>query len=127
MAKTKKTIMLIEDEKILSDIYKLEFEQAGYNVIPVYDGKSARDIIARTFDIDLFLIDIILPKSSGFEVFLDIKNHPKYEKTPVFILSNLDLEQEMRMALKMKAEKYLIKSDYTPEKIINIVNDYLIK
>ncbi|MFA5188707.1 MAG: response regulator [Patescibacteria group bacterium] len=119
-----KTILIIEDEQDLADTYKLKLKNAGYNVIIAADGLKALAAVKENKQIDLILLDLILPQRSGFSLLKDFKENPESEKIPIFILSNLSLEKEIDQGLKLKADKYLIKTDYTPEKIVNLVNEY---
>lgn len=127
MSQIKKTILIIEDEKDLVDTYVLKFKNEGYNIITAFDGEQALDLIKNNGRINLILLDLVLPKKSGFSLLKEIKDNPCYKNIPIFILSNLNVEKEIEQGLKLKADKYLIKTDYAPEKIVAVVNEYFNK
>lgn len=118
-----KTILIIEDEYFIQDMYRLYFSKAGFKVITASDGQEGLDKV-RNNQIDLILLDIMLPKINGIEVLKELKKDQKTNKIPIFLLTNLGQESIIKEAYKIGAEGYMIKANFLPEDIIKKVNDY---
>ncbi|MDH3252834.1 MAG: response regulator transcription factor [Ignavibacteria bacterium] len=99
-------ILIVEDEKRVSQFLRKGFQEESYSVEIVADGESASDL-ARTGEYDAIILDIMLPKKSGIEVLKDIRRSKV--TTPVLILSSKgDLEDRVE-GLNLGADDYLPK------------------
>lgn len=121
-----KNILLVEDDPFLSDIYSTKFEEAGYVVDIAKDGIAAM-AKAEGGTYALILLDVVLPKMDGVEVLQQLKKNEKTRAIPVVILSNLGSDEEIKEGLKMGADDYLVKSQFTPSEVVAKINDLLIK
>ena len=119
-----KTILLIEDDPFLIDIYTTKLKEAGFSVEVATDGNEGLRKIAEKIP-DLVVLDIVLPQIDGWEILKKIKEDPKLNPTPVVILSNLGQRGEVEKGLKMGATKYLIKAHYTPSEVIEEIKKIL--
>ena len=117
-----KTILFIEDDPFVVDMYSHVLQKAGYRVDMAYDGKAglAKGLSARY---DLILVDIMIPGISGIEVIEQLRSHnPAVNSaTKIVVLTNLAQDDESRRALEAKADGYLIKADITPSKLVELV------
>ena len=113
----KQTILLVEDDEFLANMYKTKLELEKYNVIMVSNGESALRVVNEK-KVDLVLLDIILPKISGFEIITQIKANKKLKKTPVVMLTNLSQKEDIKKGLKLGADEYLIKAHFLPSEVI---------
>ena len=124
----KKIILLAEDEKDISEMYKIAFQQAGFKVVTAFDGEEAIRL-GKEYNPDLILLDINMPKKDGFGVLRDIsENRELYEvfkKTPIFILSNYSNQQDIEYCMNMGAQDYIVKAEWSPSKIVEKVKKYL--
>lgn len=111
----KAKILLIEDDELTVKTIKSTLEREGYYVSVAKDGDEAIEMIGE--EVDLILLDLVMPQRSGFEV-LKIIRQEKRLKTPVVILSNLGKDEDMRQALELGANDYLVKSDFSIQTII---------
>ena len=123
--KKKKTVLIVEDERDLRDIYAFKFEKEGYIVHKAENGVQALEILEQEPATAIILLDLIMPKMGGFQLLQILKRDKSYSKIPVFILSNLSQEHEIDEGLRLQADKYLIKAHYTPEEIVTKVKQYL--
>ncbi len=123
-----KIILIAEDEKNISEMYKTAFEQAGFRVIIANDGQEAIEK-TKTECPHLVLLDINMPIKDGFEVLKDITEdlslYKVFNRIPVIVLSNYSNSQDIEYCMKKGAQDYLIKSDWTPSAIVEKVNSYL--
>jgi len=119
-----KKILIIEDEKILADMYKEKFELAGFKVSLAIEAKEGL-ILAKKEKPDLILLDILLPKENGI-FFLEKRGEiPEISSTPVVAFSNYDDPLIKERAKELGVKDYLIKTDFTPEEIVNKIKEYL--
>ena len=116
MKEKKIKVLIIEDEKEVSELYKLKLTIDDYDVITATSGQEG---LKKAFkdSPDLIFLDIKMPKMDGFEVLKRLRENPKTKKTPVVILSNFDEEDMVEKGLMLGADEYLIKSQFTPEEI----------
>lgn len=117
-------ILIIEDEKILAEMYKDKFSRAGFEVFLAFDSKEGLEITKKEKP-DLILLDILLPQEDGI-VFLNwLKNEPEIASIPVVAFSNYDEPKTKKEAFELGVKEYLIKSNYTPEEVVQKIKNYL--
>ena len=120
----KKKILLAEDEQFLLRAYINKLEHEGFEVIPVTDGVSAIEKI-RSEKPDLVLLDIIMPKKTGFEVLEEAKADQEISHIPIVVTSNLGQESDVKTALESGAADYLIKSNISTKDLIDKIHEHL--
>jgi len=125
---SQKTILIGEDEKNISEMYKIAFEQAGFDVVSAVNGEEVIEK-TKTESPHLILLDINMPIKDGFEVLKDITEdlslYNIFNRIPVIVLSNYSNPQDIEYCMNKGAQDYLIKSDWTPSAIVEKVNNYL--
>jgi len=107
-------------QKSMGDVLRKE----GYNVLSALDGEIGLRL-ARTELPDLILLDLILPKKDGFEVFEELKKDPKASNIPVIVLTNLEQMEDVEKALELGARTYLVKANYTLEEVVSKIKKVL--
>ncbi len=117
-------VLIIEDEISLQDLYADFLREAGFNVSTASDGDKAVELI-NSLDWDILLLDIMLPKLDGTEILKRVKTDLKLKSKPVVVLSNLESDLIVKECLDLGARDFLIKSDITPQTILDVVNKYL--
>ena len=117
-------ILIIEDEKILSEMYKDKFIQSGFEVILVHSAEEGIEIVSKEKP-DLILLDILLPRTNGINFLTMIKKDSELFSIPVIVFSNYDDTETKREAFRLGVKDYLIKTNYTPQEIIEKVKSYL--
>lgn len=117
-----KTILIIEDEDYIAQMYKIKFEKSGYKVILAPDGEKGL-AAARQEKIDLILLDLLLPKIDGFAVLKKLKSNKETKDIKVYILSILGQIDEISRGFKMGAQGYFIKSSLTPAQLLEQVEN----
>lgn len=124
---TRRQIMLVvEDDVVLRDAYTTFFASRGYDVHGAKDEKEGLEL-ALKYKPDLVLLDLLLPKPTGFDFLrrYDVKkDHPE---TKVFVVSNLRSPETTTAAEEMGAFKVLHKSFYTPAELAEAINEALPK
>ncbi|KPJ57146.1 hypothetical protein AMJ49_02510 [Parcubacteria bacterium DG_74_2] len=120
-----KKILLIEDDPFIIDIYSTKLKETGFEVDITTNGEDALEKIKEKPD--LILLDIVLPGMDGWEILRKIKEDKRLKSIPVVVLSNLGQKAEVEKSLQMGAEKYLVKSNYTPSEVVEQVKECLKK
>jgi DNA-binding response OmpR family regulator len=119
-----KTILSIEDDNFISDMYKRVLDKAGYQVDVVPNGRDAI-VKARSQKYDLILLDIMLPEVDGVHILNELRG-PDGKGMPgtrIIVMTNFDEPEESRAAMESKADGYLIKADITPSDLLKIIQD----
>lgn len=123
-SQTQHSILVVEDDAFLREIYLDTLKRGGYNVTVAVDGDEGYEKI-KTGTFDLILLDIIMPKKDGLQVMRTLQQEPNFTlKTPVVFLTNLDNDSEIKQALSL-GKGYLIKSQMTPADLLKEVKMYL--
>jgi len=117
-----KTILCIEDDRFIGEMYVRSLKKAGYEVDWVVDGNDGL-IAARNKSYDVILLDVMLPERRGSEI-LDALRGGGEDLIPhshVIILTNFEQDDESRIAMQRYADAYLIKAEITPKKLISVI------
>ena len=130
MPEGKKTILIIEDESTLLDMYRLKFEAAGFTFLGASTGEAGLKML-KTVKPDLILTDLMLGnkavggKISGFAVIRSLRRDTRYKGVKICALTNLDQEKNIADAYAAGIDDYLVKSDLTPAELVGKVRDIL--
>ena len=117
-------ILIVEDDPLMSRMYQKIFTFEGYGVEMASDGQEGLEK-ARTVKPTLILLDIMMPKMNGLEVLEKLKKDPDMKAIPVVILTNLAGQQDAETALMKGAVKYIVKSEYEPKQVANMIKEIL--
>lgn len=120
------TILLIEGDDFLANIYQTKLEVEGYKVLMAGDGEKGLAMIKKHKP-DLVLLGVVLPKLDGFEVLKEVKKNKALSSIPVILLTNLSQKEDIQKGLNLKADDYLIKAHYMPSEVINKIKKTLDK
>ena len=117
-----RTILCIEDEHFISELYARALRKVGYEVTIMLSGDDGL-IAAQTDKYDLILLDLMTPGITGMEILSILKDPLKTSKlhSKIIITTNLDQEESMREELERLADGYLIKAEITPKQLVVIV------
>jgi CheY-like chemotaxis protein len=119
-----KKILIVEDDPLMSRVYCTTFKIKGYEVEAAKDGEEGV-AKALSFQPDMVVLDVMMPKKNGFEVLDELKSDPSTRNIPIIMLTNLAGEKDMESALSRGAMKYLIKSDHDPDKVADMITEML--
>lgn len=124
METSKKRILLVEDDEILVDLLVKKLQKAGYEVEVRRDGASGLEAVASTRP-DLVLLDMMLPRLSGFKVIEKLNAEKILPELPLVIVSNSGQPIEVDRALALGARDYLVKVNFDPNEVLEMVNRIL--
>ncbi|MCI0131078.1 MULTISPECIES: response regulator YycF [unclassified Vagococcus] len=100
-----KKILVVDDEKPISDIVKFNLTKEGYEVFTAFDGEEAVEMVDEV-NPDLIILDLMLPKKDGLEVCRDVRK--KYD-TPIIMVTAKDSEIDKVLGLELGADDYVTK------------------
>ncbi len=117
-----KSILCIEDDRFIGEMYVRSLKKDGYEVDWVVDGDDGL-IAARNKSYDLILLDIMLPERRGNEILKALRGNGEdlIPNTHIIVLTNFEQDEGSRMAMQKYADAYLIKAEITPKKLISVI------
>jgi DNA-binding response OmpR family regulator len=118
-------ILIAEDERDIRELIVFTLQIAGFNVVEVPNGEEA---VKKALEItpDLILMDVRMPKMTGFEACKALKQEEKTKDIPIIFLSAKGQEGEISTGLELGAEEYFLKP-FAPDDLTHRVNKILTK
>ena len=104
-----KHILIVEDEKDLSDTLEYNFKNAGYKVSMSLEGNKAISLATGKNNPDLVILDLMLPDISGLDVCKEIRSNPVSKNTPILMLTAKGEEVDRILGFELGADDYLVK------------------
>lgn len=117
-------VLIVEDEKTLSDAYSTILQQAGHEVRTAHDGAEAITA-TEAEEPELILLDLRMPTMNGVEFLrtYDLKN--KHPDVRVIVFSNYDMQDEIDEAYSLGADRYVLKAWASPKELLQLVDNAL--
>lgn len=121
-----RTLLFIEDDPFMVDMYSHVLAKQGYVIESATDGVEGLKK-AKSGTYDLILLDIMMPEMLGIEVLEKLRSDKdvNLENTKIVILTNLAQSDDSRRALEAQADAYLIKADITPGKLVELIEQII--
>lgn len=119
-----KKLLIVEDDKLVANIYRNKLTVEGFDVTLAHDGESGLEL-AQQIRPDVILLDLMLPKLTGVEVLRALRVAPETQSIPVVVLSNTYLTSMVQEAWKAGATKCLAKVNCTPKQVIDVLKSVL--
>ena len=113
-------ILVADDEPHIGRIIKMKLEQGPFRVSLAYDGQEALDLVNDGDQIDLVLLDLMMPKLSGLDVLRRIREQERFKSLPCIILTAGGDAKHERDALELGATQFLTKP-FSPKKLYALV------
>ena len=126
MSNQQPKIVIIEDEPLLLKALNIELLDGGFQVYSALDGETGLELIYKEKP-DIILLDMVLPRITGFDVLSKIKNDSIIKNIPVIALSNRDQKHEQEHAFELGADDYFIKSNTDLSQLIQKLKACLLK
>lgn len=124
MAIKKTSVVIVEDEKMLADMYTTKFSMEGFDAHKANDGLTGFNMISNVKP-DIVLLDIIMPKIDGFGVLKMIKEDAALKDIPVILLTNLGQDEDIKKGKQLGAADYFVKANHTPAEVVQKVKQVL--
>jgi two-component system alkaline phosphatase synthesis response regulator PhoP len=113
-------ILVADDEPHIGRIIKMKLEQGPFRVSLAYDGQEALDMVNNGEQLDLVLLDLMMPKLSGLDVLRRIREQERFKSLPCIILTAGGDAKHERDALELGATQFLTKP-FSPKKLYALV------
>lgn len=120
-----KSILVIEDDRFIGEMYVRSLKHEGYDVDWVVDGHDGL-VAVTSKPYDLMMLDIMLPEMRGPEILKALRGGKvdKIPNTRVIVMTNFDQDDESRMAMQHDVDAYLIKAEITPRKLVEVIKGF---
>lgn len=115
-----KTILIVDDDEFLLEMYALKFKEVGFKVEIAKTGREAIDKAGELAP-DIILLDIVLPEMDGFEVLQEIRRNKKVPSSLIIMLTNLGQRDDTERSIRLGADDYIIKAHFTPSEVVEKV------
>jgi DNA-binding response OmpR family regulator len=109
-------VLVADDEPHIGRIIKMKLEQGPFRVTLAYDGREALDALKREPDIELVLLDLMMPHVSGLDVLARMREDDRLKDVPCIILTAAGQEQQYRRAMELGATDFMTKP-FSPKKL----------
>jgi len=117
-------IAIIEDDPVISQMYRMKFEADGFDVQLANNGERGVDMV-ESFEPDLILMDLQMPEMGGEEALAIIRKSEKGKHIPVIILTNLGEEEAPKGIRSLGIHSYIVKAELTPRQVVSRVKEAL--
>ncbi|MDQ5981863.1 MAG: two-component system, OmpR family, response regulator ResD [Patescibacteria group bacterium] len=110
-------ILVVDDEDSQRNIYNEYLTMQGFHVLVAKDGQEALDIVHANNDIDMVLLDLMMPKVDGIRVLEQLKTDSKTKHLIIYIMTVLGTDAMIKHAFDLGADGYLVKDSVEPDQI----------
>lgn len=117
-------ILVVEDDKDLNFAYRLILERENHTVESAFNGEEALQKI-QDFKADIILLDLLMPIKSGVEFLQNYDTINKHTKVKILVFTNIDNAPEINEALRLGADKCIIKAWTSPQGLVKLIENML--
>jgi DNA-binding response OmpR family regulator len=110
-------VLIVEDNEHAAYLLRTLLERAGYAVIVSSDGRDAIAKLASLEPVDLVILDLMLPYVSGYQVLIEARQNPKWQRVPVIVVTARTLEMDAVRALETGANDF-VRKPFLPEELV---------
>lgn len=115
-------IAIIEDDPVISQMYRMKFEADGYDVRLAADGKLGLELV-EGFSPDVVLLDLQMPEMDGVEALRLMRAEDWGKDVPVIVLTNLGEEEAPAELKTLNVASYIVKASLTPRQVVERVKE----
>ncbi|HET7059832.1 MAG TPA: response regulator [Candidatus Saccharimonadales bacterium] len=118
-----RTILCIEDEHFISELYSRALTSGGYKVTVISDGMEGL-AAAETNQYDIILLDLMLPNLTGIEILRRLRDPARAQpiRSKIIITTNLEQREDVQADIEKQADGYLVKANFTPRELVEFLN-----
>ncbi|BBD52808.1 response regulator [Planktothrix agardhii] len=118
------TVMIVDDSNALREIIANMLRDSGMEVISAEDGVQALEKIEQVTQLDLVVLDIVMPNMNGYELCRQIKKNPKTQNIPVVMCSSKSEDFDRIWGIRQGADAYISKP-FRPEELLSTIKQLL--
>jgi len=121
--KNGRTILCIEDEHFIAELYSRALTKAGYEIKVISDGQEGLEE-AQTNQYDIILLDLMVPNLTGIEILRALRDPARVPKlkAKIIITTNLEQRDDIRADIEKQADAYLVKAEITPHELVAVLD-----
>mgnify|MGYP000288100042 FL=1 len=117
-------ILLVEDDKSLSEIYSVRLRAEGYDILSASDGEQALALAIKEVP-DLIISDVMMPNISGFDMLDILRSTTETRGIHVIMMTALSSDEQRQRGMALGADRYLVKSQVGIEDVVRTVHEVL--
>jgi two-component system sensor histidine kinase and response regulator WspE len=117
-------ILVVDDSPTIREMHTRILLGKGYEVDTAYDGRDGLTHV-KAVPYDLVITDLSMPEMDGFEMIQEIRRESRFKKLPIVVISSRSLEEDIALAHKLGANRYLVKGSFEDETLIKIIEEFL--
>ncbi|TAJ15450.1 response regulator [Patescibacteria group bacterium] len=114
----KNSILIIDDDRFLLDMYALKFKAGGCDVDVSFDPANALEKLRKGASPNIILLDVVMPSMSGFEFLEAVRKENLAKDASVIMLSNQGSQEDIDKAMQLGAAGYIIKASSIPSEVL---------
>ena len=118
MAGAAKSILIVDDDRFLIDMYSLKFKEEGFSVDSAQGGEEAIHKLSEGKGPDVVLLDLIMPGIDGLEVLKTVQEKKLAPRSLFIVLSNQSQEGDIARAREFGADHYIVKASAVPSEVV---------
>ena len=117
-------ILVVDDDLILGRLYKSALENDGHEVVTAADGEEGLEKV-KSFHPSFILSDIMMPRMDGLTFLKKLKDAKETKDIPVIVMTNLNDEENAKIAKKDGALKLVLKNEQGPQEVVKLIKEVL--
>lgn len=117
-------IAVIEDDAVISQMYRMKFEAEGFEVQIAGNGQLGVELVEKMHP-DIILLDVRMPEMDGAEALTIIRSNTWGRDIPVLVLTNVGEEEAAARFKDLNIFSYIVKADLTPSQVVSKVKEAL--
>lgn len=119
-----KSILCIEDEFFIGELYNRALKSAGYTVLIEPNGQKALQL-ALSNNYDIILLDLMVPNIDGIEILRRLRNDKPDLKAKIVVTTNLEQSKANRAEIENQADGYIVKAEVTPRQLVDFLKNII--
>lgn len=124
MSQNSSTILVVEDEPAISEMYRFKLSKAGYKVITAANGQEGLEACEKHKP-RLVLLDIRMPVMTGDEMLAKLRKTDWGSSIRVIILTNISRDEAPHTLRMLNVDRYIVKAHHTPAQVLDVVKEIL--
>jgi DNA-binding response OmpR family regulator len=117
-------VLIVEDDRTISEMYKLKLELVGFDINVAYDGQEGLKL-AKLHQPQLILLDLRMPIMTGDEMLEQMRATEWGSKPRVVVLTNISKDEAPMKLRFLSVDRYVVKAHHTPQQIVDVIREVL--
>lgn len=123
----KGSVLLVDDDNFLLDMYSMKFTQQGYTVHASLSVREALETLKSGFTPDAVVFDLVMPENDGFSLLKELKDKRLVPTAVRIALTNQSQDADMTHAMELGADSFIVKASIIPSEVVNMVGSEIAK